>query len=110
VPARLIEQQHGVRAGGNDPGNLGQVQVHRLGGAARHDEPGPVPRAGQIAPKRSAEAVRWSFGAEGRVPRRAQRRVMVFFCPTRASSQNQTSIGLPPVARAISAKRAGQAF
>ena len=28
--------------------------------------------------------MRWSLGAEGRVPRRAQRRVMVFFWPTRA--------------------------
>jgi hypothetical protein len=54
--------------------------------------------------------VRWSFGAAGRVPRRAQRRVMVFFWPTRASSQNQTSIGLPPVACAISARRLGKAF
>jgi hypothetical protein len=30
--------------------------------------------------------VRWSWGAPGRVPRRAQRRVILFFCPTRASS------------------------
>jgi hypothetical protein len=54
--------------------------------------------------------VRWSFGAAGRVPRRAQRRLIVFFCPIRASSQNQTSIGLPPVACAISARRAGKLF
>jgi hypothetical protein len=26
--------------------------------------------------------VRWSLGAEGRVPRLAQRRVILFFCPT----------------------------
>jgi hypothetical protein len=25
--------------------------------------------------------VRWSWGAEGRAPRRAQRRVILFFCP-----------------------------
>jgi hypothetical protein len=37
----------------------------------------------------------------------AQRRVSVFFWPTRASSQNQTSIGLPPTACAISARRSG---
>lgn len=54
--------------------------------------------------------MRWSFGAAGRVPRLAQRRVMVFFWPTRASSANQISIGLPPTACAISAMRAGEAF
>lgn len=40
VPASLIEQQHGVRTSGDGPGDLGQMQVHRLGGAAGHDEPG----------------------------------------------------------------------
>ena len=39
--------------------------------------------------------VRWSCGAEGRVPRLAHRRVILFFCPIRASSANQISIGLP---------------
>jgi hypothetical protein len=37
--------------------------------------PAPLPSAGQMAPKIQAEARRWSFGAEGRVPRLAQRRV-----------------------------------
>jgi hypothetical protein len=36
--------------------------------------------------------VRWSWGALGRVPRLAQRRVFLFFWPTRASSWNQISI------------------
>ena len=42
-----------------------------------------------------------SCGAEGRVPRGAQRRVILFFCPIRASSPNQTSIrsAVPIVAR-----------
>jgi hypothetical protein len=35
--------------------------------------------------------------------------VMVFFWPTRASSANQTSIGLPTTC-AISVKRAGKAL
>ena len=48
--------------------------------------------------------MRWSLGAEGRVPRLAQRRVRVFFWPTRASSQNQTSTGLPPTACAMSGR------
>ena len=36
--------------------------------------------------------MRWSFGAAGRVPRRAQRRVILFFWPILASSANQTSM------------------
>jgi hypothetical protein len=39
--------------------------------------------------------VRWSCGAEGRVPRFAHRRVILFFCPIRASSANQISTGVP---------------
>lgn len=35
--------------------------------------------------------MRWSLGADGRVPRLAQRRVSLFFWPMRASSWNQTS-------------------
>ena len=54
--------------------------------------------------------MRWSFGADGRVPRLAQRRVILFFCPTRASSENQISIGLPPALSAIASRRAGKAF
>ena len=56
--------------------------------------------------------MRWSRGALGRVPRFAQRRVILFFCPTLASSANQTSIaaGLMPFSRAISATTAGKLF
>ena len=51
--------------------------------------------SGQIAPKMYADFVRWSFGADGRDPRGAQRRVILFFWPMRASSWNQISIRLP---------------
>jgi hypothetical protein len=37
--------------------------------------PAALPWAGQIAPNSQAEERRWSFGADGRVPRFAQRRV-----------------------------------
>src|SRR5215212_7411415 len=58
-----------------------------------------------------AEAVRRSRGADGRVPRLAQRRVILFFWPTRASSANQISSGLPSASWvAISATRAGKVF
>jgi hypothetical protein len=49
--------------------------------------------------------------AEGRVPRRAQRRVIVFFWPILASSWNHSSIAVPSgsVSR-ISASRTGKSF
>ncbi len=34
----------------------------------------------------------WSCGAEGQVPRFARRQVILFFCPTRASSDFHISI------------------
>src|SRR3546814_14920127 len=55
----------------------------------------PLPCAGQIALKILADLVRWSCGALGRVPRIAQRRVIPFFWPTRASSCHHSSIGVP---------------
>ena len=55
----------------------------------------PLPFFGQIAPKMYAHLVRWSCGARGRVPRFAHRRVMEFFCPTRASSCHHSSISVP---------------
>ena len=57
------------------------------------------------------EAVLRSRGAEGRVPRLAQRRVMLFFWPIRASSVNQISSGLPLASLdAISSRRVGKLF
>src|SRR3954462_14229448 len=41
------------------------------------------------------EFVLWSCGARGRVPRRAQRRAILFFWPTRASSCHHSSMGAP---------------
>ena len=56
--------------------------------------------------------MRWSRGALGRVPRFAQRRVILFFWPIRASSANQISILSMPTAfsRAIASRRAGKLF
>ena len=45
------------------------------------------------------------------MPRLAQRRVILFFWPIRASSANQISSGLPSASLvAISATRAGNSF
>jgi len=66
VPPSLIEQQHRMLVRADHAADSSQVQDHRCGVAkGRH---------------------------QGRVPRRAQRRVMPFFCPMRASSANPTSI------------------
>ena len=40
MPSGLIDEDGGVRAGCDLRGDLGQMQVHRLGVAARHDEGG----------------------------------------------------------------------
>jgi hypothetical protein len=73
--------------------------------------PAPLPSAGQIAPKIQAEARRWSLGADGRVPRLAQRRVSLVCWPIRASSCHHSSIGVP-LGRAflIFARRAANVF
>lgn len=38
MPARLIDQENGVRTGGDDSGDLRKMQGHRLGIAGRQDE------------------------------------------------------------------------
>ena len=70
------------------------MPLHGLGVAAWQDEGRADARAGQMAPKIQADLVRWSLGALGRVPRFAQRRVILVFCPTLASSCHQISIGV----------------
>ncbi len=73
--------------------------------------PAALPSAGQIAPNSHAEDRRWSLGAEGRVPRLAQRRVSLVCCPTRASSCHHSSIGVPRGRRRlICARRAAKLF
>ena len=42
MPAGLIEQQHGVRAGGDVFGDFSQMQVHRIGVAFGQDERGAL--------------------------------------------------------------------
>ncbi len=73
--------------------------------------PAPLPSAGQIAPKIQAEARRWSFGAKGRVPRFAQRRVSLVCWPTRASSCHHSSMAVPlGKDRLICARRVAKLF
>ena len=73
--------------------------------------PAPLPSAGQTAPKIHADALRWSLGAEGRVPRLAQRRVSLVCWPTRASSCHHSSIGVPLGSRLVTfARRAAKLF
>ena len=72
----------------------------------------PLPSRGQTAPKMQVEAVRRSCGAEGRLPRGARRRAILFFWPTRASSADQTSTapGARSCASAMAAGAAGGSF
>ena len=73
--------------------------------------PAAFPSAGQMAPKIHAEARRWSFGADGRVPRLAQRRVSLVCWPIRASSCHHSSIGVPRGSfLRIAARRAAKPF
>ena len=72
-----------------------------------------------VAP--DVDTVRCSFGAAGRVPMGAQRRVILFFCPILASSPNQTFMsarshprlvrpGSTPFARATWSSTAAKPF
>lgn len=54
--------------------------------------PAPTPRSGHMAPKIQTDFVRWSMGAVGLLPRGAQRRVSLVFCPTLASSCHHISM------------------
>ena len=74
--------------------------------------PAALPSMGQIAPKMYVDAVRWSCGADGREPRWAQRRAILFFWPMRAWSPNHTSMTAVsvPRRRATDARRAAKFF
>src|SRR5215218_6143241 len=87
-----------MRLGGDVAADLLQVQAHgaRVGIGQDESGAGRAPRADraeQVGPGVAAVA----RGARGRVPRRARTRVSVPCWPTRASSWDQTSIGLPAV-------------
>ena len=112
MPSRLIDQKARVCARRDLRRDFGQVEVHRLGVASRHGERGSLAVLGTDRAEDIVEAVLWSLGALGRVPRLAERRVFLFFWPTRASSANQISMapGSTPFCRAISSRRPGRLF
>ena len=73
-------------------GNFGQVEVHCLGIAARHDESCTLAFLGADGAEdvgRGGALIVWRGGPGAAL---AQRRVILFFWPMRASSANQTSI------------------
>ena len=112
MPAGLIEQQHGVRAGRDVFGDLGEMQVHRIGVAFGQDERRALAVLGRDRAENICRGGALVLGAEGREPRFAQRLVSLFFWPTRASSANQISMSRAstPFSRAISSKRSGKVF
>ena len=67
VPAGLIEQQHGVGAGGDGRGDLFEVQGHRLGVAAGHDEAGALALGRADRPEDVGRGGALVLGGRGRV-------------------------------------------
>ena len=61
--------------GADRGGDFGQMQVHCFGIAGGQNKGCALAVFRAVAPKIYAEAVRWSRGADGRVPRLAHRRV-----------------------------------
>ena len=113
VPAGLIEQENGMLAGRDLGGDLGEVQVHRLGVAAGQDERRALAlAAGRWRRRCRSRRCADRAAREGRVPRLAQRRVILFFWPIRASSANQTSMSstATPLSRAICCQAGGEVF
>src|SRR5271165_5021813 len=110
MPAGLIEEQRSVRARRDLGGDFGQVQVHRLSVASGHDKGCALAVFGADRAEDIGGGGSLILGAFGRVPRLAQRRAILFFWPTRASSANQTSMasGATPFSRAISSRRPGR--
>ena len=114
MPASLIDEKGDVGTRCDLGGDFGEVEVHRLCIASWHGtlERRALAVLGTDRAEDIGQAVRWSFGALGRVPRLAQRRVILFFWPTRASSANQTSmaVGSMPFSCPICARRSGRLF
>ena len=114
MPTRPIEKQDGVAPGRNVLGDFIEMQLHRLGVALRQQSGRPRCLLSGRSPRRcrSRRCAGQLGAAEGRVPRFAQRLVILFFWPTRASSANQisTAAGSTPLSRAIFSRRAGKSL
>jgi hypothetical protein len=111
MPSGLIEQQDGMGTRCDMEGDLIEMLAHCLAVATGHDDARGLALGRQIAPKIQADARRWSLGADGRVPRLAQRRVSLVCWPIRASSCHHSSIGVPlGSAFLIFARRAANVF
>ena len=95
MPAGLIDEQRSVSAWRDLGGDFGQVQVHRLGVAARHDERSAFALLGADGAEDISGGGSLVFGSAGRVPRLAQRRVILFFWPIRALIQLSRDVGEP---------------
>jgi hypothetical protein len=113
MPSGFVEHEDSMTSWLDVLCDFVQMQLHRLDVAPGQDQADGLAllranRAKDIGRGRA----RRSLGAEGRVPRLAQRRVILFFCPMRASSANQISMpSMPtPFSRAISSRRAGKLY
>lgn len=95
MPAGPVEQQHGMRAWRHRLRNLRKMQGHGLRGATRQHESSAFAFGWTDRPEEGGGCGALIAWAMGRVPRFAQRRLIVFFWPRRALSHNQISSGRP---------------
>ena len=86
MPPGLIEKNERMSAGRDRKRDFFEMKRHGLAVAEGKDEPGAFSFGRTDGTENIGRASPLIGGAEGRVPRFAQRRVILFFCPTRASS------------------------
>ena len=79
MPSSLIHEQNGMGVGGDGLCNFGKVQVHRIGVAKGQDQPSAFALRGADRSEDVGRGRPLIVCAEGRVPRLAQRRVILFF-------------------------------
>jgi hypothetical protein len=83
MPSSLIDKKYGMRALGDLCGDFGEMQGHRLGVAAGHDEGRALAVLRSDRPEDGGRGGSLVFRGLGREPRLAHRRVTLFFWPMR---------------------------
>ena len=84
MPSGPVEHEEGVASRRDVFGDFLQMQLHRLGVALGQDEADRLAFLGANRAENVGRGGELVARTEGRVPRFAQRRVILFFCPTRA--------------------------
>ena len=95
VPSGPVHQHDPMGSGSHGLCDLRQVQAHRLRVASRQDQGRALTLLWADRPEDGDRARPLIMRGAGRGPRRAQRRAILFFWPTRASSCHHSSMGVP---------------